>query len=826
MKRKRMQYWNSTIVMTLFFATVEGTAYSQMNSNQVDRAGSCIHTQFQYNAQGQLDYPYPMKVLRQGAPTYENATSSKQTGTLSFSQSLYVAGVEQDRVQVKETGTQKILGWVERADLLCGLSPLKGPSGLEQKFYIRTATEMRDDQPTTVSAYPVSSVDDCHGDCRELSRFAGYFVFDIDLKSNSYLLAEMYRIDEGTRLVGWLSGQYGFIWDTALGLRPKEDLKFPTDHPTMPNEERAVCAYRDVKDAINDPEGRCLPILGGDRWYLSPERIPILGKIKEHNKEFYKVVLPMPGQGATSYDNGTIKLKGSQKIDPVQFVDGQKYQGLENMKNVDIFFLIDGTKSLRSHFEKIRGEYAQQGIVQQIIETLQKEDMFRETLFRFGFRVYRDKFAGNKELGEGMALSPDCKMTDENQQKNLEDFQKEIEKVKELDQLSSQESTDDYPENLFGGIVQAIDDLSSCPNNTKLLFVIGDGGYDTDSQRQKGRTPIEIMTIASNLRQGKKPIVPFFIQTPNEKNLAGDPQKYERAYNLFTSQAKEVLGQILSNQSDPMDYYLLESTAEDLNQKILQGVKGFGSSQVINELILDLRGGAALTDAIERLRGDEKYKNIFGLFWELIEQGSCQELGEQCENRVYDTIIDGYIPVSEDVVEDVWLKSDDLDKFAGLLRAFDRDKLAGVSGTELRATFTHTMISSLENVIRKPKYEEVGGPISEYLKRKGGLPVSEMSPLFHYSIDNLNDPEAVPDCELMRLLAWVNSSTQMLNIMYQGNIRPFYKTGENGDCPSGQDIPYIEGDIQSVPLGKNLDMRYDRAFQKARVYWVPSEFLP
>lgn len=280
-------------------------------------------------------------------------------------------------------------------------------------------------------------------------------------------------------------------------------------------------------------------------------------------------------------------------------------------------------------------------------------------------------------------------------------------------------------------------------------------------------------------------------------------------------------------QPAEINNYLLTTDAANLNEKILEGVKQFSNMEIINELALDLRGGTALKDAIERLQGSEAYNNIPGLFWDLVEQGSCGKLGEQCQDRIYDTIIEAYIPVSDDVVEDIWLQSDDLDKWVSILRDFDNERLSGLPGSELRQAFVLAMRDSLEKVIRKPMYQDTGEPLKEYLKRKGGLPVSDTSPLFGYSIADLQDPYAVPDCEIIRLTTWVNNAKQMLNIVYHGDLRPIY-TAEPfpGECPTGQNIPFISGDILSAPLGKNAEMRYNHSFKGANVYWVPKEFLP
>jgi len=791
--------------------------------------GSCTQFNFPIGPEGNVDWPHTVKTLQHDVPVYDSAASFATVSTLPFNKSLRVLDAQDQRVQVGHVSTLAPLGWVERTHLLCTLLPLKGQSGLEQKLYIRTATEVRQEKPTTVKAYPAPDLQGCNGLCRELSRFEGYFVFDIEGEDESadqsqwrYLLSENYKLDDTSQLVGWVSGEYGFIWDTAYGLRPGENLVFPEGHE-LAEQERAICAYQRLEDAIADPEGKCLPILGGDRWYLSEHRIPILEQTDYQGQRFYRVVLPLAGTGAEyQKEAGKIRI-----VKPGQFAQNPGIDSLLQMKHVDVLFLIDGTKSMLHHLQAVKGsqERGVEGVVQQIMDTLQKDDAFKEAQFRFGFRIYRDTYAGAEELGEGLPLSPECELTLEAKERNLREFADAIDRV-----VVTEEAQDDYAENLYGGIQQAIRDLLPCPDNTKLLFIIGDCGYDAEAQRQRGVTPVEMNSLAERLRGGAgfKNIVTFFLQTPKDVQTAKTPAEYERAYALFTQQARQLLSQILTpERADELDNYLMTTEAADLNERILNGVKQFSNTEAINELVLDLRGGTALQAAIKRLQGSEEYNNIPGLFWDLIEQGSCQQLGAQCQDRIYDTIIEAYIPMSDDIVEDVWLRSDDLDKWISLLRDFDNAQLSALSGTELRKTFVYAMKDSLEKVIRKPLYENTGEPIREYLKRKGGLPVSDTSPLFGYSIADLEDPEAVPDCEISRLTTWVNNSRQMLNIVYHGDLRPVY-TPEPfpGECPTGGDIPFISGDIQSAPLGKNPDMRYNHSFQKANVYWVPKAFLP
>ena len=45
---------------------------------------------------------------------------------------------------------------------------------------------------------------------------------------------------------------------------------------------------------------------------------------------------------------------------------------------------------------------------------------------------------------------------------------------------------DDFPENTFGGMVQASEDVAPCSDHTKLVFIIGDHGYDGAKQERRG----------------------------------------------------------------------------------------------------------------------------------------------------------------------------------------------------------------------------------------------------------------------------------------------------------------------------------------------------
>lgn len=189
---------------------------------------------------------------------------------------------------------------------------------------------------------------------------------------------------------------------------------------------------------------------------------------------------------------------------------------------------------------------------------------------------------------------------------------------------------------------------------------------------------------------------------------------------------------------------------------------------------------------------------------------------------------EGYIPASEPVEQDVWMLSDDVDRWLSLLREFQAfEDVYTHEYEDLREQFVFALTDALEKVLRRSLRESINIPLREYVQQEGGLPVRDDSPLFRYSIAELMSPESVPECEITRLITWLHQSEELLRIVYHGDQRPqFQQEPFPGECPSGEAIPYIPGDIRALPFGDDAMMRYDHNFQKAHAYWVPKLYLP
>jgi hypothetical protein len=794
--------------------------------------GDCANFDLSPHMQnGELTFSTHLRVLRDKAKVYPNAEAQQPNKTLEFGKTLRHRGeISNGRIKVAtlRMGKDEQLGWVSRKDLLCASKPIKN-------FYIKTENrERKPGEPAFINAYPMPAAQ-CNGKCRKLSSFSMYFI--VDQHKDWYLLAADYHIT--LPLVGWVQKKDGYFWDTAYGLRPRDDLKYTDEQGNVV--DGTVCAYRSIDDALNNHH--CMPVLGGNSWYQGFVRIPLLDIVdskgnhippknltdkKASPKAFYQVALAVPGVGLTKDFQITPKtLLGEPSIN------------LEPMKFIDVFFLIDGTDSMQPVIDTIRGKNGKPGLVQNIANTLRNDPDFKDSKFRFGFRVYRDIYSGDKNLGQGLPLEAQhCEeLPDDYLEKNRKKFQDQIADVQASDYFSGPRN---YPENLFGGLKQVLNrDLRSCPGHTKLLFIIGDHGYSRGAV-----TMNNLRQFITRLKRDKGRFATFFIQTANKASTAINPDAYKQAYGMYCNQGYEFLQTVLEGKSrSKNDNYLFrlqdesaspnptdtqcdqyqQIPANQLGNHILEQIKGFSNTRILSELTVDLRGGKALKKAIESLQ--QKNTDVPGLFWDFIEDGNCEILGKQCDDSVYEITFEGYIPVSDNISLDVWMTSNQLLNFRQILQIFRNPTI------DKREEMARTIAESLAIRLKKPPINP-GDTLADYIQRKAGLPVSRHTRLLSYDPEQLKDESIVPDCELERLVVLATKMEEMLSIVYEGYYRPIplLKPYPKDTCTRaseiGKRIPFFSGRITKERLGEDDTYSYGHGFRRTTIYWVPEEYLP
>ena len=782
---------------------------------------------------------YLFMVEKQGAELHSsNAIPSAnggpgQTEPQDLNTILIPVAIEGKWMQVSRSSEpDKPYGWILKKDLLCAKTPLVADDGPELVFYIKTTTAPRE-TPETIAVYDHSSGGK---KIRELSRFDSYYI--MDEQDGRYLLSKAYFIDNSTKLVGWVDKDKGFIWNSAFGLRPDEEL-----------ENKAVTAYAAVDTQRQYP----IPILGGKHWYKIALRIPA----QELQNNVYKVVLPLSGTGVCHYEGNNQVVCPQGLKTPVQ-------NGSDSLRHVDILFLLDGTKSMQKYIE------AAKHAAQVIIDQVQKDPRFKSLQFRFAFRVYRDQYAGAKEfegLPFGRILGPpdgglmpvdDCVQV--KTKENVAAFEKTLGQVQ-----TSSDDHDDFAENLYGGLNQALTDLrSSCTQNAKILFVIGDSGYDSDAQRRKGRVPVDIDTLRTKLlsdgKNGITAVIPFFLRTPADEIFYRGNEQYKIAYDNYRTQGNDIVQIMTVHMQEefkrrgvnmplsPSDF-LLDINDAELIAKVKSGllISSAPPPAALDEIKARLDGGEALVKIIKSMQG----KGIPAVYFGQVLEKLCANLGKQCTEGIHDSTLPGVI--DEDTKEgpkkltlDVWFTSNSLSEYIQILNGVRKIREIQDARAK-REKLTFELNKVLEAVIKKPTYVECQDAsdharectMAEYMSRYGHLPVRAKSPLLRYNMSDLKDPTKVIDCEITALLRWVDHSYELLMVA-QGNRRPTWNSeGKDPECRRADgslvniDIPFISTDsIRGEPFkdsagNVDYDMLYSHKLEdKLDLYWIPEEFLP
>lgn len=771
-----------------FIASVLLIIFSHLSNATSGTLGNCVDYDFSkfLDSAGAINTNRSLRIVRQNAIAFADMQGDTEKTRFNFGDYVVPMRLSEprQRIQVRDYGGNT-LGWIPEEDLLCSFTPLQSEKGLDRKAFIKTP-DAREPALTSVPAYPSPSGTECYDRCKRLSRFRLYFIFADDSANQRYLLTDHYNlaVDPPPPLVGWVDYANIIPWDTTVGMRPKEEVK-------------NISAYRQPGDTSEGAKREGIELSGGKIWYTFPVHIPLLNIVDD----YYHVAAP------------SIGMQGFKPMDTEEVFG--------SLKQVDIFFLLDGTASMQPFIK------AAQKAAQNIAEKLRNTPRFMETSFRFGFRIYRDVYADtltrdDKKLCqggvcEGMPLSAEtCQFDSEATEANWQAFKQQINKVTE-----TKDDKDDYPEKLFDGLRQAVqNDMASCEQRTKMLFVIGDHGD------KEATIPEDI--INSLTKDFSKPVVVFFIQTPNEAR-ADAATTYQEAYNSFKNQGQQLLDHVLTAEfkGEKIDAasYFLSLGEEQLPEKIASLVKGYSSSEVVNEIEQAVAGGDSLENILKQKM---KQGDMPVLYWKVVDETVCRALGTQCEVPIDHKVIDFYIPIDkEKIQEEVWMTAKNLDNWLELLKPFET-VIGDYSIPEQRQKFTDLLQQQVLNILGGYPKENLALGEQLLMNRKNAIPVREQGPLLQYSIKEIR--EEVPGCELTRLAGWVESVRQVLQKVYANPTVKVSFTLQQPftPCPlteKGKRVPKMVFE-QAQKLGPDDTYRYDHELYGQSVYWLPMEFLP
>ena len=483
--------------------------------------------------------------LKLETPVFKASSGNDQvTGrVLGFSERVRISdpGQGTDRLEVKDAEANAKIGWVNRSDVLCRALPMVDQS---TRLYSRAVVRTEPAEQGQVRPKKVfhGSNGRCEGGeqrCLEVTRMRWYFVYGED--NGHLLLSENARLgDRETRLFGWLPKTDAIGWNTSLGMRPSEELSERPGPNGAP--ESFICAFRNRTEA-RDP-AKCNQVLGGKLWFKKETRILNL----REDAEGYDVAFTSAAVADRDY---------SRLVEPV--------------RNLDVFFVIDGTQSMEPAIAGVKET------VTKVMSTV-KGRVQRGAGLRFGYRVYRDSIRGGQDGVQNSErfLFDATKCSTPNE----DDFMRSFAAVKAKDP----DGDPDYSENSFGGIVQAAEDAAACPDNVKLIFVIGDHGYDAAAQAGRNHRALTVANVAARFKkEGSDPTrhsprfttppLVFFMQTPSKcEGPTCKQADYDAAYKAFAQQALGILGEsyagLKSDFFKQPDYFFLPLRSENVEQQV------------------------------------------------------------------------------------------------------------------------------------------------------------------------------------------------------------------------------------------------------------------
>ena len=234
------------------------------------------------------------------------------------------------------------------------------------------------------------------------------------------------------------------------------------------------------------------------RMRANLHRFPILSTIRRKNSNGEEDIIYKCSTFATS-DGRTTDIGDLADLPDVDKITAEK---AKNMTNIDIAFVIDGTKSMNPYFESVKNAIAQ-------AENFFESDKFK---IRVGLVIYRDYIDGDGKVEFMTFRNP-----------------KHPDLIKMLDDggkygIGSHRNDRSLEEALYLGIDTALDELGFVKGRSNLLFVVGDCG-----------------NIVNDKQYSREDIIQKLVD--KDVNLMGFQVRngVEAAYGDFNSQIKYLM---------------------------------------------------------------------------------------------------------------------------------------------------------------------------------------------------------------------------------------------------------------------------------------------
>lgn len=457
---------------------------------------------------------------RENNTTYQSPGGSAY-GKLEFNEPVRIAKISGDYAlvysepakgmvypKISERATSR--GWVSMKHLLLWNSC---PTN-EQMIYNKALIVMNLDQRQNMDGQALCYKNPAQKDRGTRLRTNMEFYFVMKEEGNLSLLARQYKIG-GTMtdqvLYGWVNKAYYIPWDQRSCLEPNWN-KEVADYFAANNSKATVYENKDLTNPKSImPLGRENSVPGrndANKYRLNPTamRFPILDNKTGNSNLYHCTAFAGSGGGTTEVPVGG---GGEETV----FIDNT----LKEKSIINLIVVIDGTSSMENFYKPMQ-------------EAIQQANTFFGTqnrTVRVGVVIYRDYLDGQYLTEVQPMVSPN--------DPGLAAFLSNGGKYG----IKSHPDDKTWAEALYKGLEVALDagKMGYSPNNSNIMFVVGDCGNDLDDKKCLSE-PAIVSKMAANHIQ----LASFQVRYQNE-----------HAFLLFRKQMNDIVRANMEKQYSELD---------------------------------------------------------------------------------------------------------------------------------------------------------------------------------------------------------------------------------------------------------------------------------
>ena len=401
---------------------------------------------------------------------YQDADGFATDKKLDYLDRCFVSDYKGSWLKLVDVKKRNELGWIQASNLILTRNTLLNEKATTRKAMIlMSAEELKGSNISSMSElfkkfYYQPTADMKYYANKEARDFKIYYV--LKEVGGSVLLAHKDKISkdaiqERENVSGWIPKVNVTFWDHRVCLEKSVSARAVNSY-----KDKIIPLYRyedDLRSFLNNQVMDERKVVKTQK--LTEElsdayemRMPILNNIDEEVKQVASIARL---EGDVNNELESNKAQVKRKIIDIQ----------RKMENVDIMFVIDGTKSMKNYYSPVSRS------VMNIIDLDKRQNAGNR--LRFGLTIYRDYPDGSK-AAEVLPLTSDYKKL-----------------INKLQTTVCGSADKDLPEALYNGVIQGIKNGGFNPKHNNVLVIIGDAGNHENDV--KGHSLLSVVEEVSSI---------------------------------------------------------------------------------------------------------------------------------------------------------------------------------------------------------------------------------------------------------------------------------------------------------------------------------------